>query len=322
MPNWAGSSWYYLRYFDPKNTEAFADRSKLDYWKNVDLYLGGMEHTTLHLLYSRFWHQFLYDQGLVPTPEPYMARRGQGIVLGADGAKMSKSKGNVVNPTEIIDNGYGADALRLAVVFLAPYDQTTIWSPESVAGTYRFLQRVWTLTHEFEDHKGNSKELESLEINRATHQVIKRVSEDLSTLDFNTPIAALMEYVNTLYKLKVKDEFASQSWPTAIEALIQLLAPFAPHIAEELWEVSGHEDSVHLSQWPKWDDKYLISDTARIVVQVNGKVRAELVVGVDSTEEDVVKAARDDQKIKAYLEGKEIKRVILVPNKLLNLVVG
>lgn len=321
MPNWAGSSWYYLRYFDPKNKEVFADRKKLDYWGAVDLYLGGMEHTTLHLLYSRFWHQFLYDQGLVPTPEPYMARRGQGIVLAADGTKMSKSKGNVVNPMEIINNGYGADALRLAIVFLAPYDQTTPWSPESVAGTYRFLQRVWTLVHEFYDNKTRSQATESPDLSRAMNQAIKRVSEDLAAMDFNTAVASLMEYTNALYKLKVKDNFASHNWPIAIEALLQLLAPFAPHMSEELWEVSGHSSSVHLSEWPQWDDKYLVNDNTVVVVQINGRLRAELILKAGYTEEDVLKAAEANEKIKAHLKDKKIIKTIYVSGKLLNLVV-
>jgi leucyl-tRNA synthetase len=321
MPNWAGSSWYYLRYYDPNNKKAFADRKKLDYWGAVDLYLGGMEHTTLHLLYSRFWHQFLFDQGLVPTPEPYMARRGQGIVLAADGTKMSKSKGNIVNPSEIIDNGYGADALRLAVVFLAPYDQTTPWSPESVAGTFRFLQRVWTIVHEFQGHKTKTHEPQSLALNTATHQAIKKVSQDLDNMGFNTAIAALMEYVNSLYKLKAQDDFASKNWGVALDTLVQLLAPFAPHMSEELWSISGHADSVHLSKWPKWDDKYLVSDSLTIVVQVNGKVRAELILDSKCSEDDVMKAAIANDKIKKLLEGKKITRSIYIPSKLLNLVI-
>jgi leucyl-tRNA synthetase len=310
-----------LRYYDPNNKKAFADRKKLDYWGAVDLYLGGMEHTTLHLLYSRFWHQFLFDQGLVPTPEPYMARRGQGIVLAADGTKMSKSKGNIVNPSEIIDNGYGADALRLAVVFLAPYDQTTPWSPESVAGTFRFLQRVWTIVHEFQGHKTKTHEPQSLALNTATHQAIKKVSQDLDNMGFNTAIAALMEYVNSLYKLKAQDDFASKNWGVALDTLVQLLAPFAPHMSEELWSISGHADSVHLSKWPKWDDKYLVSDSLTIVVQVNGKVRAELILDSKCSEDDVMKAAIANDKIKKLLEGKKITRSIYIPSKLLNLVI-
>jgi leucyl-tRNA synthetase len=321
MPNWAGDSWYYLRYYDPDNKKAFADPKKLDYWGAVDLYLGGMEHTTLHLLYSRFWHQFLFDQGLVPTPEPYMARRGQGIVLAADGTKMSKSKGNIVNPSEIIDNGYGADALRLAVVFLAPYDQTTPWSPESVAGTFRFLQRAWTIVHEFHDHKTKSKGTESNDLNRATNQAIKKVSKDLDNMGFNTAIAALMEYVNSLYRLKAQDDFASKNWSSALETLIQLLAPFAPHISEELWVETGHTGSVHLSRWPKWDEKYLVNDKLVVVVQINGKVRAELILEPGCSEADVVKSAKANDKIKVLLKDKKITRAIYVPGKLLNMVV-
>jgi len=205
MPNWAGSSWYYLRYFDAHNDHAFAGREKLDYWGAVDLYLGGMEHTTLHLLYSRFWHQFFYDQGLVPTPEPYAARRGQGIILAADGTKMSKSKGNIVDPSEVIDSGYGADAVRLSIAFLAPYDQTTPWSPEGVAGTFRFLQRVWTVVGEVTEQTQESREdasSDDIELKRTMHRTIKKVTQDLDSLSFNTAIAALMEAMNELYKLR------------------------------------------------------------------------------------------------------------------------
>lgn len=322
MPNWAGSSWYYLRYYDAHNDKAFADRKKLDYWGEVDMYLGGMEHTTLHLLYSRFWHQFFYDQGLVPTPEPYHARRGQGIILAADGTKMSKSKGNVVNPTEILDQGYGADTLRLTIAFLAPYDQTTAWSPEGIGGTFRFLQRVWTLVQEFNEAPANAAKEPNTAVLAATHKTIKKVSQDVHEMSFNTAVAALMELTNELYKQKAQDNFADRdTWQFALESLLQLLAPYAPHITEELWHQLGHTTTIHTQPWPEYDEKYLISDNMTIVVQVNGKVRAQLTVPATSDEATVVAAAQADEKITAYLDGKTIRKTIYVPGKLVSFVV-
>jgi len=324
MPNWAGSSWYYLRYYDAHNDQAFAAPDKLGYWGAVDMYLGGMEHTTLHLLYSRFWHQFLYDQKLVPTPEPYAARRGQGIILAADGSKMSKSKGNVVNPTDIIGSGYGADALRLSIAFLAPYDQTTPWGPESVAGTHRFLQRLWTLVQESLNlaKQGIGEQAFEESINKVAHQTIKKVNQDLADLSFNTAIAALMECVNSLYKLKEKDHFANrQAWNFALQSLLQLLAPLAPHLSEELWHQLGHEESIHLSEWPKYDEKYLVENSVTVVIQVNGRLRGEIQVPKDTSEEEVTKAAQANDKVAGYLKGQTIRKTIYVPGKLINFVV-
>jgi leucyl-tRNA synthetase len=322
MPNWAGSSWYYLRYFDARNDSAFADQKKLAYWGAVDLYLGGMEHTTLHLLYSRFWHQFFYDQGLVPTPEPYMARRGQGIILAADGSKMSKSKGNVVNPTEIIDSGYGADALRLAIAFLAPYDQTTAWSPESVAGTHRLLQRIWALVQEFSATPAAERgSQETPELLRAVHKAIKKVSEDIASMSFNTAIAALMELTNELFRIKADDRYSSKEWGEVLPCIVQLLAPFAPHIAEEMWHQLGNTDSVHASDWPEYDEKYLQLDTLTIAIQVNGKLRGEVKVAQDAAEGQVIDAAKADERARSYIEGKEIRKTIYVPGRLVNFVV-
>lgn len=325
MPNWAGSSWYYLRFFDAHNDKQFADPEKLKYWGEVDMYLGGMEHTTLHLLYSRFWHEFFYDQGLVTTPEPYRARRGQGIILAADGTKMSKSKGNIVNPNDILDQGYGADALRLSIAFLAPYDQTTPWSPESIAGTFRFVQRVWTLVHEFNvtekfEQSASESSIEK-DLMRATHYVIKRVSSDLHQMGFNTAIAALMEYVNDLYKLKAQDQYAHPAWRFSIESLVQLIAPYAPHIAEELWQALGKDSSVHISAWPVYSDEYLVDDVMQIVVQVNGKLRSQIELPTDAPEIEVLEAAQADEKIVAVIGGQPIKKSIYIPNKLVNLVI-
>ncbi|HET9173793.1 MAG TPA: leucine--tRNA ligase [Candidatus Saccharimonadales bacterium] len=319
MPNWAGSSWYYLRYFDAHNDAAFADRKKLEYWGAVDMYLGGMEHTTLHLLYSRFWHQFFYEQGLVPTPEPYAARRGQGIILAADGTKMSKSKGNVVDPTEIIASGYGADALRVAIAFIAPYDQTTPWSPEGVAGTYRFLSRVWTLVQEYVASQPGTQE--STDIKRVMHKAIQKVSDDVATMSFNTAIAALMECVNELFKLKAVDSYQSREWVWALKTLLQLLAPFAPHMTEELWHQLDEAGSIHTSEWPAYDAQYITSDTMTIVVQINGKVRAQVVLPADTSETEVLHAVQADPKVQEYVADKPIKKSIYVPGKIVSLVV-
>lgn len=316
MPNWAGSSWYYLRYYDPHNDKAFADADKLKYWGEVDMYLGGMEHTTLHLLYSRFWHHFLYDIGLVPTPEPYAARRGQGIVLAADGSKMSKSKGNVVNPDEIIKAGYGADALRICIAFLAPFDQTVAWQPDGVPGAYRFLNRVWNLTQEFllsEQDVDNI--LESL-----VHKTIKKVSDDLDEMHFNTAVAALMEFVNQLYLLK-SNGIGGKAWREAIEVLLKLTAPFAPHLTEELWQQMGHNESIHLTSWPKCDKAKLVDDEIAVVVQVNGKVRAELSVSPDINQEELEKLALEQPNVQKFTSQGEVIKTIFVPKKLINIVV-
>ncbi len=320
MPNWAGSSWYYLRYYDAKNDKEFAAQDKLKYWGQADLYLGGMEHTTLHLLYSRFWHKFLYDQKLVPTEEPYKARRGQGIILAEDGNKMSKSKGNVVDPIGIINQGYGADALRLAIAFIAPYDQTTAWKPNVVPGTYRLLNRAWTLVKEYKatvKHESSEKDGELLS---AIHECIYKVSNDLENLNFNTAISALMEAINKLYVIKEQDKFSSKAWESILLNLVKLLAPFAPHISEELWQQLGQTGSVHLAQWPVHDEAYLVKQTVKIAIQINGKVRGEVEMPFDSEQSAVEKAAKLHENAGQYLNG-DIKKVFYVPNKLISFVV-
>ncbi|MGE5312931.1 MAG: class I tRNA ligase family protein [Acidobacteriota bacterium] len=315
MPNWAGSSWYYLRYYDAHNDKAFADQEKLKYWGMVDLYLGGMEHTTLHLLYSRFWHEFFYDIGLVPTKEPYAARRGQGIILAEDGRKMSKSLGNVINPLDVVNAGYGADALRLAIAFIAPYDMTTPWNPEGVAGTHRFLSRVWALVQEHiaSDKAGTVPE-------KLTHQLVKKVSDDLDDMRFNTAVAAMMEYTNELYKLKAGG-MSGESWRVALKWLLKVLAPFAPHMSEELWSQMGFDGSVHVADWPKHDESKLIESTVKIVVQVNGKVRATLEAPADATKEQLETMALEHEKIVEFLDNKKPTRVVVVPGRLVNIVV-
>lgn len=319
MPNWAGSSWYYLRYFDAHNDTVFADPEKLKYWGMVDLYLGGMEHTTLHLLYSRFWHEFFYDIGLVPTKEPYAARRGQGIILAEDGRKMSKSLGNVTNPIEIVDQGYGADALRLSIAFIAPYDMTTPWSSEGVAGTHRFLNRVWNVVQERGDARLEERTEDGAKLLSLTHKVIKKVSNDLDDMRFNTAIAALMEYVNDLYKMK-NAAISQEIWSFALESLVKLVAPFAPHLSEELWKELGNEDSVHVSPWPMYDEALLVENVVTIVVQVNGKVRATLEVSADVSKEELETLALANDRVQEFLANKKPTRVVVVPGRLVNVV--
>ncbi len=317
MPNWAGSSWYYLRYYDARNDKAFADPDKLKYWGEVDFYLGGMEHTTLHLLYSRFWHQFLYDQKLVPTPEPYASRRGQGIILAEDGTKMSKSKGNVINPNDIIAQGYGADSIRLSIAFLAPFDQTTPWNPEGVAGTFRFIQRLWTLVQEYKE--SDKKHYDPTTMHKISHRAIAKVSEDLEKLNFNTAIASLMQATNELYKLKADKGF-SDDWQACLVDLTKLLAPFAPHITEEIWQELGQKDSIHLSSWPVHDIKYLEDDQINIVVQINGKLKTTVLVDKNATENTVVELAKADAKVAQQIKSGVVK-TIYVPHRLVNFVV-
>ena len=333
MPNWAGSSWYYLRYMDPHNDREFASRASLDYWGMVDLYLGGMEHTTLHLLYSRFWHQFLYDRKLVPLPEPYAARRGQGIVLAADGRKMSKSLGNVVNPTDIIER-YGADALRLYTMFMAPYEETTPWSDERLNGVARFLHRVWTLAGDLSsasfvtpDSVGYENSLGAFEtqVDRATHKVTKKVHDDLATMRFNTVVSSLMEYVNFLSapdnRRRLLQENARGLRSRTLRTLLLLLAPAAPHITEELWHDLGESGSIHVAAWPTYDPALIKDEIVTVILQVNGRVRSNVLLPADVTEAEQAEAAAADPKVSRYLQGKTITKTIVVPRKLVNFVV-
>ena len=328
MPNWAGSSWYYLRYFDPTNDKKFIDPLKLKYWYPVDFYLGGMEHTTLHLLYSRFWANFLSDIKLLPSPEPYLVRRAQGIVLGPDGSKMSKSKGNVVNPLDILNNGYGADSLRLALGFIAPYDLTTAWNSEILAGTYRFLNRVWNLINQFvtiqanfktEDISSDSEERLKIIINN----MISQVEIGLNKLNFNTAIASMMETLNSFYKIYKEDinHIRLENWQIAFETYIIALSVFAPHIAEELWQILGHDDSIQLSNWPTIDHKLLINKEITLIVQVNGKLRGTLVIKPDLDQIQVENLVKQEQRFKPYLDNQLIKKTIFVSNKLINFVI-
>lgn len=322
MDGFACSSWYFLRFADPHNDTASFDPEKAKFWLPVDDYIGGAEHAVMHLLYARMWTKVMYDAGLINFNEPFKALRNQGMILAPDGHKMSKSWGNVIAPDELIDQGYGADSIRIMELFIGPWNQEANWSVEGMGGCFRFLQRVWTLIQEFLEDKLSQNAKDLPEVTVATHKAIKKVSEDLYDMSFNTAIAALMELVNELYKLKAEYGFSDRkSWQDSLATLVQLLAPFAPHIAEELWAQLGNKTSVHISDWPTHNEKYLITDTMNIVVQVNGKVRAniELPVGVD--EEAVISAAMADQKVLGQVGNTTVKKTIYVPNKLVNIVV-
>lgn len=319
------SSWYFLRFIDAHDDKAPFDKEKTDYWMPVDNYIGGAEHAVVHLLYARFWIKFLADIGMVGVNEPFTALRNQGMIGGPDGRKMGKRYGNVVTPEELIEQGYGADALRLYELFIGPYDQGVDWNPRGIVGTYRFLDRLWTLVFEFLDTEpggGHNAELE-VQIRRTIHKATKRVSEDLQTLGFNTAIATLMESVNELYKIKSRHNFAMarDAWRDALIVLVQLVAPFAPHIAEELWEELGQSGSVHVSQWPAWDESLIVDEMLTLAVQVNGSLRAEVVVAADINEEQAIEVAKQDDKIAALIKGKKIKKAIYVPGRLVSLVI-
>ena len=324
MDGFACSSWYFLRFADPHNNKQAFDKDKAKYWLPVDDYIGGAEHAVMHLLYARMWTKVMYDAGLIDFSEPFKTLRNQGMILAPDGQKMSKSKGNTIEPDGLIGQGYGADAIRIMELFIGPWNQSASWSVEGLGGSYHFLQRIWTLVQNYSNIQGRTNEQlpDEREIYRAAHQAIKSVTYGLENLGFNVAVADLMEYVNNLYKLSAQDKFANQkAWQFAVETLLKLLAPFAPHMAEELWHQLGHEDSIHLSEWPKHDEQYLVSDTMVIVVQINGKVRAELTVPSETDEAEIVAQAIANERVKPYLEGKEIKKTVYVNSKLVNFVV-
>jgi leucyl-tRNA synthetase len=305
MPNWAGSSWYFLRYLDPKNTKAFADPKKLKYWLPVDWYNGGMEHTTLHLLYSRFWHKFLYDQGLVPTSEPYHKRTSHGLILAAGGEKMSKSKGNVINPDEIV-KAYGADTLRLYEMFMGPFDQAITWGTDNIIGSRRFLDRVWRLSSKLGVNSVS-------DFSSNLQKTIQKVSADIELMSFNTAISAMMTLLNQAEKS-----------PTIsrgdYKLFLKILSPFAPHLTEELWSGLGEKRSIHLAPWPVFDASKIKLGLIKIVVQINGKVRDSFEVEVGTSEAQVKKLALQRPIIEQWTKDQKISRMVYVPEKLLNLV--
>jgi len=308
MPQWAGSSWYFLRYTDPLNDETFASKENLDYWLPVDWYNGGMEHTTLHLLYSRFWHKFLYDLGLVGTPEPYQKRTSHGMILGENNEKMSKSRGNVINPDVIVDE-FGADTLRTYEMFIGAFELSASWSNQGVKGCRRFLDRVWKLQDMVVEEEGYSKEFEI-----KMHQTIKKVSLDYENLKFNTAIAAMMALVNDFYGAGkiTKGEFRT---------FLILLNPVAPHITEQIWENLGFEGKLYETEWVLWEEEKTIEDTIEIAVQVNGKVKATISIGIDESQESVKEKVRANDSVAAALEGKNVVKEIYVPGRIYNIVV-
>ncbi len=302
MPNWAGSSWYFLRYVDPENNEKLADLEKLKYWTPVDLYNGGMEHTTLHLLYSRFWHKFLYDIAAVPTPEPYQKRVSHGMILASDNQKMSKSRGNVLNPDQIVEE-YGADALRLYEMFMGPYDQAVAWDTNGLRGIKKFLDRVWAAENR-EDDKG---------VTALLHKTIKKVTEDIDKMHFNTAVAAMMILLN-----KIQEAGCSKQ---TFEKFLIMLSPFAPHLAEEKWSALGNEAGISLQKWPQFDEALVIDEQIQIPVQINGKVRDKLLVSADIVEEELKKLALASDKVQKHLAERQVKKIIYVTGRLISIVV-
>jgi leucyl-tRNA synthetase len=326
MPNWAGSSWYYLRYADSKNKKEFASKKNLKYWTPVDWYNGGNEHTTLHLLYSRFWHKFLFDLGLVPTSEPYRKRTSHGLILAEGGEKMSKSRGNVVNPDQIVKT-YGADTLRVYEMFMGPFNQAVAWSTESIIGSRRFIEKVWRIGKKLKTQQNSSvsrlKNLSALPagglrhgpnflISKLLSKTIKKVSEDIEEMRFNTAISSLMILATEMEKEEVSLE--------DYKKFLIIFSPFAPHVAEELWSTLGEKKSIHLSAWPKWDESLMEDEEIKIVVQINGKVRAEITIKTDETEDQVKEKALKNEVIIRHVAGQEIKKIIYVKGRLINIV--
>ena len=308
MPQWAGSSWYFLRYIDPKNSEALASKEAMEYWMPVDWYNGGMEHTTLHLLYSRFWHKFLYDIGAVTCPEPYAKRTSHGMILGETGENMSKSRGNVVNPDDIV-NEYGADTMRMYEMFMGDFEKAAPWSQSSIKGCKRFLDKIWNLQEIVVDGEEYSADLEV-----SFNKTIKKVTEDINNLGFNTAIAAMMALINEIGAKKAINK-------AEYKTLLILLNPFAPHITEEIWENMGFGGQIAHAQWPKFDEAKCVEATVEVPVQVNGKIRARINIALDLSKDDMLAAAMEKDAINAATEGKTVVKTICVPNKLVNIVV-
>ncbi|MEC0667389.1 leucine--tRNA ligase [Priestia flexa] len=313
MPQWAGSCWYYLRYIDPKNEDALADAEKLKEWLPVDIYIGGAEHAVLHLLYARFWHKFLYDIGVVPTKEPFQKLFNQGMILGENNEKMSKSKGNVVNPDEIVES-HGADTLRLYEMFMGPLDASIAWSTKGLDGARRFIDRVWRLLMDDNGELSNKvQESDDKTLERVYHQTVKKVTEDYEALRFNTAISQLMVFINDAYKVDVLPK-------QYVEGIVKLLAPICPHVTEELWNKLGYEETISYEAWPAFDEAKLVDDEVEIVVQVNGKVRAKLNVPAEASREQLQDIAMANENVQEQIEGKTVRKVIAVPGKLVNIV--
>ena len=307
MPQWAGSSWYFLRYMDPHNDEALASPEALKYWSPIDWYNGGMEHTTLHLLYSRFWHKFLYDIGVVPTKEPYQKRTSHGMILGEDGQKMSKSRGNVVNPDEIVDQ-FGADTMRMYEMFIGDFEKAAPWSEQGVKGCRRFLERIWKMQENISDETGYSKDLEV-----SMHRTIKKVSQDYETLKFNTAIASMMALMN---EFTAKGTITKDEWKT----FLILLNPVAPHITEELWQIAEEPGYLFQQSWPEYDEAKTVEDRIEIAVQIMGKTRGNIEISKEADQEEALAAVRADARLNAMIEGKNIVKVVYVPGRIINII--
>lgn len=313
MPQWAGSSWYWLRYTDPHNDKEFASKKALDYWSPVDLYVGGAEHAVLHLLYARFWHKVLYDLGLVPTKEPFMKLVNQGMILGANHEKMSKSKGNVVNPDDIVEK-YGADTLRLYEMFMGPLTESVPWDEEGLHGSYKWIQRVWRLLMDDNNHlRDRVSNFNDGKLDKVYNQTVKKVTEDYERMHFNTAISQLMVFVNEAYK--------AEDLPVEyMEGFVKMISPVMPHVAEELWSQFGISDTIAYQPWPKYDPKALVENEVEMIVQVNGKVRAKIKMAKDTDREEAQKLALANEHVQKFTDGKDIKKVIVVPNKIVNIV--
>jgi leucyl-tRNA synthetase len=309
MPQWAGSSWYYLRYIDPTNDSMLASKEAIDYWLPVDLYIGGAEHAVLHLLYARFWHKFLYDIGVVKTTEPFLKLRNQGMVLAEDGHKMSKSLGNVINPDDVLDQ-YGADVVRLYEMFMGPFDQESIWNTQGIEGVNRFLGKIWSIFEPMDIVNCEPDE----ETNILLHKTIKKVTEDIENFSFNTGISAMMIFINHLIKIQQKPKIA-------LEKFLFLVAPYTPHIAEELWEILGHTTSIFTQAWPSYDPDLVKDKMVEIPVQVNGKLRDKIIVPENHPEDMIREIVLSLDKVLLFMEGKTIRKWIYIPNRTINIVV-
>jgi len=314
MPQWAGSCWYYLRYIDPYNDEALVDPELAKRWLPVDIYVGGAEHAVLHLLYARFWHKFLYDIGVVTTKEPFQKLFNQGMILGEGNEKMSKSKGNVVNPDDIVKS-HGADSLRLYEMFMGPLDSSKPWSTNGLDGSRRFLDRIWRLLVD-EDGKLSAKvtDTSSDNMEKAYHQTVKKVTEDFEAMHYNTAISQMMVFINEGYK-------AEQISKEYVEGFVKLISPIVPHIAEELWRILGHEETIVYESWPTFDESKLVDNEVEIPVQIKGKVRAKLKVAKDATKEELEALALASEQVQQWLEGQEVKKIIAIPGKMVNIVI-
>ena len=314
MPQWAGSSWYWLRYTDPTNEQAFASKEALEYWSPVDLYVGGAEHAVLHLLYARFWHKFLYDLGVVPTPEPFMKLVNQGMILGSNHEKMSKSKGNVVNPDDIVAE-YGADTLRLYEMFMGPLEESVPWDEKGLHGANKWVHRVWRLLIDENNHlRDRVSTINDGKLDKVYHQTVKKVTADYERLHFNTAISQLMVFVNEAYKV---DDLPVEY----MEGLVKMISPLMPHVAEELWQKLGHEETITYQAWPTYDESKLVEANVEMIVQVNGKVRAKLTMPKDADQATAEQMALADEHVQKFTTGKEIKNVIVIPNRIVNIVV-